>query len=467
VLCRGLFRTGKLQHLVHGGSVVERVRYRGVLEGVNSDASATNGQLDVYGYDTRNRQTSVTHKNSSGTTISAETYVLDPASNLTSKTVGSTTTSFTYDNANQLLTEKAPSYSESFTYDSNGKRGAATVGGVNQTYNVDNSDKLTSITNGSTTLKAYTYDAAGRTNSVVTSAGTTSLSYDYESRITGITYPSSATKSFTYNGLDTRVSKVDSGGTSNYVREGADVTSPVPGDGHAAYTPAVSRRASSATTFDNLNYLGTSDLQTNASQTSTYDAIGSLVASTGTPVGPFGFVGAQGYQEDGDSGLKLLGHRRYDPSTGRFLTRDSIKSGRNWYSYCSNNPLHFIDPTGFLNWARIATDSAIIAGTVVLTSIAVAALPVTAPVIAAIAIAAAVGAVGGAGVSANDYSYTHTPETWDPEEFNNEVETGAMGGAVGGAVTGGFYKPCLLRNFLKAAAVYENFINCRGLTIGT
>jgi RHS repeat-associated protein len=91
----------------------------------------------------------------------------------------------------------------------------------------------------------------------------------------------------------------------------------------------VSRRASSATTFDSFNYLGTSDLQTNASQsttaTRTYDAFGSLVASTGTPVGPFGFVGAEGHQEDGDRGLKLLGHRYYDPSTGRFLPETQLR----------------------------------------------------------------------------------------------------------------------------------------------
>jgi RHS repeat-associated protein len=99
-----------------------------------------------------------------------------------------------------------------------------------------------------------------------------------------------------------------------------------------------------------LNYLGTSDLLTNASQTSTatrtYDAFGSLVASTGTPVGPFGFVGAQGYQEDGDSGLKLLGHRYYDPTTGRFLTRDPAKDDRNWYSYCGNGPTKLADEGG-------------------------------------------------------------------------------------------------------------------------
>ena len=96
--------------------------------------------------------------------------------------------------------------------------------------------------------------------------------------------------------------------------------------------------------------LGTAGAQTNASATVTatrsYDAFGMLVATTGTPQGPFGFAAAHGYQEDSDSGLKLLGHRYYDPSTGRFLTRDSIKDGRNWYVYCGNNPARHIDPTG-------------------------------------------------------------------------------------------------------------------------
>ncbi|MDX2065147.1 MAG: RHS repeat-associated core domain-containing protein [Fimbriimonadaceae bacterium] len=56
----------------------------------------------------------------------------------------------------------------------------------------------------------------------------------------------------------------------------------------------------------------------------------------------------------GDSGLQLLGHRYYDPSTGRFLTRDPIKDGRNWYTYCENNPLTAVDPLGL--WIETAFD---------------------------------------------------------------------------------------------------------------
>ncbi len=41
-----------------------------------------------------------------------------------------------------------------------------------------------------------------------------------------------------------------------------------------------------------------------------------------------------------------MGHRYYDSDTGRFLTRDPIKDGRNWYSYCENNPVSGLDPDG-------------------------------------------------------------------------------------------------------------------------
>ncbi len=110
------------------------------------------------------------------------------------------------------------------------------------------------------------------------------------------------------------------------------------------------RALSSGAKSDHSDYLGTFTRQTNSTQsttaTRTYDAFGLLVSSTGTPQGPFGFVGGSGYQEDADSGLKLLGHRYYDASTGRFLTRDPAQDGRNWYSYCGNRATSALDATG-------------------------------------------------------------------------------------------------------------------------
>jgi RHS repeat-associated protein len=211
-------------------------------------------------------------------------------------------------------------------------------------------EKLDEIKVGGSTVKDFSYDAAGRTTSVVTGAGTTTLAYDYESRITTIIYPKASTNTFTYNGLDTRVGKVDSTGTKTYKRDGAYVTDPVLSDSAASYTPGISERRTSTTKFYHTDRLGTTERLTNNSQTTTdtrsYDAFGLLVSSSGSTPTPFGFAGAWGYQEDPDSGLKLLGHRYYDPSTGRFLTRDPIQDGRNWYSYCQNDPAARLDCDG-------------------------------------------------------------------------------------------------------------------------
>jgi len=125
-------------------------------------------------------------------------------------------------------------------------------------------------------------------------------------------------------------------------------------DGAAQFTPGISERRGGTTKFYHQNDVRTISRITNTSQSTTdikqYDAFGLLVSSTGSTPTPFGYAGAWGYQEDVDSGLKLLGHRYYDPSTGRFLTRDPIKDGRNWYGYCENNPNNWIDPSGLSFW---------------------------------------------------------------------------------------------------------------------
>ena len=44
--------------------------------------------------------------------------------------------------------------------------------------------------------------------------------------------------------------------------------------------------------------------------------------------------------------MKYFGARFYDPEVGRFITVDPGKDGLNWYAYCNNNPLRYIDPDG-------------------------------------------------------------------------------------------------------------------------
>jgi RHS repeat-associated protein len=211
-------------------------------------------------------------------------------------------------------------------------------------YTYDLADKM--LTAGA---KSYTYDAAGRTVGINAPGGTTTLTYDYESRVTAITGPG-INETHTYNGLDTRVGTVQGGVSRTFVRDGSYVTDPVLRDGQATYTPGVSERRGGVSTWSHSG-LKNVDAQTTSvgaiAATRVYDAFGAELSATGTWKGPFGYAGGFGYQED-SSGLKLLGHRYYDPTTGRFLSRDKIKDGANWYAYAANNPVSITDPSGLI-----------------------------------------------------------------------------------------------------------------------
>ena len=49
---------------------------------------------------------------------------------------------------------------------------------------------------------------------------------------------------------------------------------------------------------------------------------------------------------DESSGLYYFNARWYDCELGRFTTQDPARDGVNWWAYCQNNPLKFVDPTG-------------------------------------------------------------------------------------------------------------------------
>ncbi|MCI8485337.1 MAG: hypothetical protein HFH41_13515, partial [Lachnospiraceae bacterium] len=49
---------------------------------------------------------------------------------------------------------------------------------------------------------------------------------------------------------------------------------------------------------------------------------------------------------DVETGLYYLRARYYDPELGRFLTEDPAQDGLNWFVYCGNNPVMFVDPWG-------------------------------------------------------------------------------------------------------------------------
>lgn len=82
------------------------------------------------------------------------------------------------------------------------------------------------------------------------------------------------------------------------------------------------------------------------------DANGNEITSS-THIGNLNPFRYRGYYYDAETGLYFLQTRYYDPDTGRFLNRDSVSyadpqtiNGLNLYTYCLNNPVKYVDPSG-------------------------------------------------------------------------------------------------------------------------
>ncbi len=70
-------------------------------------------------------------------------------------------------------------------------------------------------------------------------------------------------------------------------------------------------------------------------------------------INPFRY---RGYYFDEESGLYYLNSRYYDPETGRFISPDVLSildetkgqiNGLNLYMYCGDNPIMYVDPSGY------------------------------------------------------------------------------------------------------------------------
>ena len=166
---------------------------------------------------------------------------------------------------------------------------------------------------------------------------------------------SSVTTSYAYNGLGDRLRQIINGAPTTYA---LDINTSLPevlSDGQSTYIYGLDNIAQ--TNAQGMQYflgdaLNSTRQLTDASGgvtlSQSYDPFGNVINSTGTGQSVYGYTG----EPTDASGLVYLRARYYNPSIGRFLTRDpfsgylDLPQSQNPYSYAINNPVRYTDPSG-------------------------------------------------------------------------------------------------------------------------
>ena len=258
-------------------------------------------------------------------------YNYDPMGNRISMTTTidgiDTTVNYAYDVSDRLLQSGGTTYD----YDDNGNliRKTETPGRVTS-YNYDGANRLISLSkmfDGSQQdMYTFEYDGDGNRLSKATINGKRSKSSEYLWDVNTI--------------LPQVLTESDDKDTTFYTY-GLDLISMTNPRGKEFYYH-----------YDGLGSVRSlSDGKESIKAIYSYDAFGQIRKELGHVDNDFLFTGEQ---MDDETGLIYLRARYYDPSTGRFITKDpfagfiSDTQSLNRYSYVKNNPGNFIDPFGLL-----------------------------------------------------------------------------------------------------------------------
>jgi RHS repeat-associated protein len=277
-------------------------------------------------------------------TLQETNYTWDETGNLTQRqdVVNSDTESFTYDYLDRLTSAQSNStspYAETYTYNEIGN--ILSLNGDAYTYGTQ-PHAVTQI--GSTT---YTYDANGNMN-----VGT-NPTWDVENRLTAVT-KNGVTDNSTYDGDGNRVKKTEGSTTILYVNQyyEKNLTSGEITTHYYLGKKEIAQRKGSTLSYIYQDSLGSTSVMSNSVGASTgsikYFSFG--LTRSGSVTTDKGFTS----QRLDNTGLYYYGARYYDPMIGRFISADTIvpnpmnPQSLNRYTYCLNNPLKYIDPSGHI-----------------------------------------------------------------------------------------------------------------------
>ncbi|MCC3763010.1 hypothetical protein K3N28_07995 [Glycomyces sp. TRM65418] len=262
-------------------------------------------------------------------------------------------------------------YWTSYEYDLTGNRTAVTdhtASGTSTTatyaYTDAEAHLVDTVTTGSTE-NAYTWDLSGNLTERTVNGKTEELAWNAAGKLASITTTEGTTRML-YDGENNRLGRIDADGTQNLFVGGQEIVVDPQGVVHATRTYSHNgEMVATRSTDTGLTWVGTTHQGTAA-----WAISAATMVLTYRRQDPFGNTRGesanwtatqQGYHtgtEDPTS-LVSMGARFYDPTTGRFISRDPIQAFTdsqqiNGYSYSNNNPVNMSDPTGL--WSCIDGD---------------------------------------------------------------------------------------------------------------
>jgi RHS repeat-associated protein len=278
--------------------------------------------------------------------------------------MSTSTTYYYYDSLNRLSMESSVrvvnGYIRSYSYDSVGNRLTMINGTTTVNYNYNNLNQLTSSTSGGVGT-SHSYDANGNLTDNYNQ-------WNYENELTYNGLGGDGGNDYNYDALGHRVYWDNTNGVSQiYFYDGINVLMErycdQPADNYetnAVYTLApgdikeiISVHLNAVYTlgpsmdlfyhYDPVgNVLFVSDTSGNINTSYVQEGFGNVIAQSGSADNNYHLTTKE---QDSNTGLYYFNARWYDPSVGRFVSKDPIRY-INRYSYVNNNPTRFIDPLG-------------------------------------------------------------------------------------------------------------------------
>ncbi len=318
-----------------------------------------NGVTHVYGYDNRDRLTSLGVNGPGGVLASYTQIFSDSGRKQSVAEAGGRNTQYSYDAIYRLLNENITGVSDSgglnYTLDQVGNRLALTstlAALQSQTFSYDGNDRIS----------GDTFDDNGNT---LTSGGH-AYTYDFEDRLLQM----DSTVTMVYDGDGNRVSKTERGVTTRYLVDEMNPTGwpqvaeeVVSGAVTAQYTHGLMRISQNRPgTVSYYGYDGGSvrqllDVAGAITDTYAYDGFGNTIAQTGSTVNSCQY---RGEQYDASLQMYYLRARWYRPQAGRFLTQDTYEGDDQEplslqdYLYAAADPVTRTDPSGFADTVETA-----------------------------------------------------------------------------------------------------------------